>query len=188
MDEGVGGLDDDEEAPAQFLVRCTVQVEGQQAGEAVGDTLVGFGPPGAGGDPVAEVDQGEAGRGALHVQVLVEHGAHGPPLPRGAGGHLQAVGDLPREVLQVAPGRRVDHLALVAEEAVDRADGHTGALRDGAGAQGVVADLAEERDAGVQDSGRPFGAAALRRCTDTRRREAAGARARVSSCPSVPVG
>src|SRR5690606_10507419 len=53
------------------------------------------------------------------------------------------------------------HLPFVAEEAVDGADGNTGPLGDGAGAQIVVADLVEEVGAGVQDPGQPFGAAPL---------------------------
>ena len=53
------------------------EVAGEQVGEAVGDAVVGFRVAGADGDLVAEVDEGEAGDGALHRQVLVEHGVHG---------------------------------------------------------------------------------------------------------------
>ncbi|CAM5569034.1 hypothetical protein SCYAM73S_03341 [Streptomyces cyaneofuscatus] len=117
--EGVGGLDGDEEGAAQIVVGAAAEVAGEEFGEPVGDAVVGVGVAGADRDLVAEVDEGEAGRGALHRQVLVEHGVQ-RLAPAAVARLAQALGDALRVALEVALGQRVGHLALVAEEAVDR--------------------------------------------------------------------
>src|SRR5690606_15631785 len=77
VDQGVGGLDGDQEGAAQVLVGRAPEVTGEQVRQAVGDPQVGLGAVAADRYLVAEVDEGEAGRVPLHVQVLADHGVHG---------------------------------------------------------------------------------------------------------------
>lgn len=61
MDEGVGGLDGDQDRAPQFLVRAAAERGGQQFGQPVGDPVVRLGVPGADGYLVAEVDEEKPG-------------------------------------------------------------------------------------------------------------------------------
>lgn len=108
----------------------------------------------------AEVDQGEAGYGTLHREVLVEHGVDGaaPVVGRDDG---QPGRDALGVAVQVAQGEGVGEGPLVGEEAVDGADGDLGAYGHGPGRELFVAGLVEEFGAGVEYPGETFGAALL---------------------------
>ncbi len=137
------------------------EVAGEQVDEPVGDPGVGPGLPGT-HRPIWLPKSTREKPGAVRFmpRYSVQDGVHGgPPVP--LAGLFHALGDPLDVPLQVALGEGVGHLPFVAEEAVDRADGDSGAFGDRARAQGVVADLVEEFGAGVQNPGQPFGTAPL---------------------------
>lgn len=130
LEERVGGFDADQDRPEQIFVRGAPQMAGEQVGQPVRDAVVGVGGRIVHGGRSAEVDEREAGDGALHLEVFVEHGVDGTA-PVGGRDGGQAAGDALRVTVQVAPGQGVGEGALVGEEPVDGSDRDFRACGDG---------------------------------------------------------
>ncbi|CAM5722680.1 hypothetical protein SMICM304S_05300 [Streptomyces microflavus] len=153
------------------------EVSGEEFAEPAREAPVGVVRRLLGGRRGPEVDQGEAGHGPLHRQVLVQHRVDGPAPVVGGEEPSRAV--MRSVEVQVAQREGFDQGPLVGEEAVDGADGHLGAQGDVTGGELLVTGLVEQSGAGVEYPGEPVGAALLHG-------GAAEVRVRVGHGPMMP--
>ncbi|CAO0828939.1 hypothetical protein SMICM17S_01934 [Streptomyces microflavus] len=178
LEQGVRRLDADQDGPQQLRAGVAAEVSGEEFAEPAREAPVGVVRRLLGGRRGPEVDQGEAGHGPLHRQVLVQHRVDGPaPVVGGEG--AEPGGDALGVEVQVAQREGFDQGPLVGEEAVDGADGHLGAQGDVTGGELLVTGLVEQSGAGVEYPGEPVGAALLHG-------GAAEVRVRVGRGPMMP--